>query len=98
MRPVVLDTSVVLPAVLSPRGYRRRFLIVLALGALAARREHLRQDADMLRAEAASAGRQLGGAALDALAEQAEAKYLRLRDALPTGCPYDWRLIVSTRC
>ncbi len=95
MRPVVLDTSVVLPAVLSPRGYRRRFLIVLALGALAARREHLRQDADMLRAEAASAGRQLGGAALDALAEQAEAKYLRLRDALPTGCPYDWRLIVS---
>jgi hypothetical protein len=67
MRPVVLDTSVVLPAVLSPRGYRRRFLIVLALGALAARREHLRQDADMLRAEAASAGRQLGGAALDAL-------------------------------
>jgi len=31
MRPVVLDTSVVLPAVLSPRGYRRRFLVVILL-------------------------------------------------------------------
>ena len=95
MRPVVLDTSVVLPAVLSPRGYRRRFLVVLTLGALAARRELLRQETDTPRAEAASTGGQLGGAALDALAEQAEARYLRLRDALPTGCPDDWRLIVS---
>ena len=91
MRPVVLDTSVVLPAVLSPRGYRRRFLVVLTLGALAARRELLRQETDTPRAEAASTG----GVALDALAEQAEARYLRLRDALPTGCPDDWRLIVS---
>ena len=94
MRPVVLDTSVVLPAVLSPRGYRRRFLVVLTLGALAARHELLRQEADMLRAEAASTRGQLGGA-LDALAEQVEARYLRLRDALPAGCPDDWRLIAS---
>jgi hypothetical protein len=48
----------------------------------------------MLRAEAASTRGQLGGA-LDALAEQAEARYLRLRDALPAGCPDDWRLIAS---
>jgi predicted nucleic acid-binding protein len=94
MRPVVLDTSVVLPAVLSPRGYRRRFLVVLTLGALAARHELLRQEADMRRAEAASTRGQPGGA-LDALAEQAEARYLRLRDALPAGCPDDWRLIAS---
>jgi predicted nucleic acid-binding protein len=29
VRSVVLDTSVVLPAVLSPRGYRRRFWVLL---------------------------------------------------------------------
>lgn len=82
MRPVVLDTSVVLPAVLSPRGYRRRFLVVLALGALAARRELLHQEADMLRAEAASTDGQLGGTALNALTNEAETRYLRLREAL----------------
>ena len=95
MRPVVLDTSVVLPAVLSPRGYRRRFLVVLAFGALAARRELLHQEADALRAESASTSGQLGGAALDALAEQVHAGYARLREALPAGCPDDWRLVAS---
>jgi predicted nucleic acid-binding protein len=95
MRPVVFDTSVVLPALLSPHGYRRRFLIVLALGTLASRRELLHQEADMLRAEAASTGGQLGGPALNTLAEQAETKYLRLREALPAGCPEHWRLIAS---
>ncbi len=54
MRPVVLDTSVVLPAVLSPRGYRRRFWV-----------------------------------------GQAEARYVRLREALPEGCPDDWQLVAS---
>lgn len=64
MRPVVLDTSVALPAVLSPRGYRRRFLVVLALGALAAHRDLLRQEEHALRAQSASASVQVGGAAL----------------------------------
>jgi predicted nucleic acid-binding protein len=95
MRPVVLDTSVVLPAVLSPRGYRRRFWVVLALGALAARRDLLRQDADALRAESASAGGQAGGATLELLAVQAEARYALLREALPEGCPDDWQLVAS---
>ena len=95
MRPVVLDTSVVLPAVLSPRGYRRRFWVVLALGALAARRDLLRQEADALRAESASAGGQAGGATLEVLAMQAEARYARLREALPEGCPDDWQLVAS---
>lgn len=95
MRPVVLDTSVVLPAVLSPRGYRRRFWVVLALGALAARRDLLRQETDALRAGSASASGQVGGARLEVLAEQAEARYARLREALPEGCPDDWQLVTS---
>ncbi len=95
MRPVVLDTSVVLPAVLSPRGYRRRFWVVLTLGALAARRDVLHQEADALRAGSASTGGQVGGASLEMLAEQAEARYERLREGLPEGCPDDWQLVAS---
>lgn len=95
MRPVVLDTSVVLPAVLSPRGYRRRFWVVLALGALAARRDLLRQEADALRAESASAGGQAGRTRLEVLAEQVDARYAQLREALPQGCPDDWQLVAS---
>ncbi len=67
---------------------------MLVLGALAARRDLLRQEADALRGESASAGH-LGGVALDVLAEQAEARCLRLREALPAGCSDDWRLVVS---
>jgi hypothetical protein len=79
VRPVALDTSVVLPAVLSPRGYRRRFLVVLALGALAARRDLLLQETHALRVQSASTGGQIGGAALDALAEQIKARYAQLQ-------------------
>lgn len=95
MQSVVLDTSVVLPAVLSPRGYRRRFWVVLALGALAARRDLLREEANALSSGPASAGGQVGGARLEVLAEQAEARYARLREALPEGCPDDWQLVAS---
>lgn len=95
MRPIVLDTSVVLPAVLSPRGYRRRFWVVLALGALAARRDLLREEANALSSGPGSAGGQVGGARLEVFAEQAEARYARLREALPEGCPDDWQLVAS---
>jgi predicted nucleic acid-binding protein len=95
VRPVVLDTSVVLPAVLSPRGYRRRLWVLLALGALAARRDLARLEADALRAEAAAGGDQVGGLALEALVEQAEAGYARLSEALPHGCPDDLRMVAS---
>jgi hypothetical protein len=91
MRPVVLDTSVVL----SPRGYRRRFLVVLALGALVARKDLLRQEVHALGAQLASAGGQIGGATLEALAKQAEARCTQLREALPAGCSDDWRLVAS---
>lgn len=58
-----------------------------------ANREFLHQEVDALRAESASGGGQLGGAALNALAEQTEARYVRLREALPAGYPDDWRLV-----
>ncbi len=95
MRPVVLDTSVILPALISPRGYRRRFWVLLAFGALAARRDLARLEADALRAEADALGGTVGGAPIEQLAEQAEAGYARLAEALPHGTPDDWRLVCS---
>lgn len=95
MRPVVLDTSVILPALISPRGYRRRFWVLLAFGALAARRDLARLDAEAVRAEAGALGGTVGGESLERRAAQAEAGYARLAEALPHGTPDDWRLVCS---
>lgn len=95
MRPVVLDTSVVLPAVLSPRGYRRRFFVLLALGALAVRRDLARLEADALRSEMRRPGSESGGREVDTLAQDADARYQRLFKQMPPGCPEHWRLVGS---
>jgi len=95
MRPVVLDTSVVLPAVLSPRGYRRRFFVLLALGALAARRDLAQLEADALRVQADIPDNESGGRAIDTLVQDADARYQRLSKLMPPGCPEHWRLIAS---
>jgi hypothetical protein len=52
---VVVDTSVSLPATLSPGGMMRRFWVVLALGALTYEIEHRQLELDELsqRAERA---------------------------------------------
>jgi hypothetical protein len=68
---------------------------VLAFGALTARRDLLRQEAAAARAESASTAGQLGESTLEALAGQAEARYVRLHDSLPAGCPSDWQLVAS---
>ncbi|MGH2879966.1 MAG: PIN domain-containing protein [Solirubrobacteraceae bacterium] len=95
MRPVVLDTSVVLPAVLSPRGYRRRFWVLLALGALAARRDLARSEADALRKHASLPGSEIHGPSAESLVGDADARYKRLRGLMPPACPEDWRLVGS---
>ncbi len=95
MRPVVLDTSVVLPAVLSPGGYRRRFWVLLAFGALAARRELARAEADALRKQSEIPGSESDGPSADQLVRAADARYERLRGRLPAGCPDHWRLVCS---
>jgi len=95
MRPVVLDTSVILPAVLSPRGYRRRFFVLLALGALAARRDLARLEAGALRLEADAPGSKSGNREIDTLVQDADARYQRLSKLMPAGCPDHWRLVAS---
>lgn len=95
MRHVVLDTSVVLPAVLSPRGYRRRFFVLLAFGALAARRDLARLEADALRVQADIPGSDGGRRQIDSLVQDADARYQRLSKLMPPGCPDHWRLVAS---
>jgi predicted nucleic acid-binding protein len=92
VRPVVLDTSVILPAVISPRGYRRRFWVLLAFGALAERCDLARLQAGTPRVDAHE---ELQGRDIAELAAQAEARYQRLLDALPPSCPDHWRLVGS---
>jgi hypothetical protein len=81
--------------VLSPRGYRRRFWVLLAFGALATRRELARAEADALRKQAEIPGGERGGPSADTLARDADTHYECLRQRLPAGCPDHWRLVCS---
>jgi predicted nucleic acid-binding protein len=93
---ITVDTSVALPATLSPGGMTRKLWVVLAYGSLAYQAEHGRLELDALRAEAESAGGKLGG--LDAAEHRvaaAEARSAALAERLPTGVPDDWVAIGS---
>jgi hypothetical protein len=93
---VVVDTSVSLPATLSPGGLPRKFWIVLALGALTYEIEHRSLELDELEREAAATGGRLGGldgarTALEAAGERRAA----LAELLPYGTPDDWVAVGS---
>jgi hypothetical protein len=69
--------------------------VLLALGALAARRDLARMGADAVHAQTETEGIRLGGLAAEKLVERADAGYSRLSKALPHGCPHDWRMVAS---
>ena len=96
MPNVVIDTSVSLPATLSPTGVRRRFWVVLALGALSYEVEHGRLELDALSTQAEQEGGDVGGIA-NALArlERAGDRRAALLERLPYGTPEDWVAIGS---
>lgn len=96
MPNVVIDTSVSLPATLSPTGVRRRFWVVLALGALGYEVEHGRLELDALTRQAEQEGGGAGGIeeALTRL-ERANDRRAALLERLPYGTPEDWVAIGS---
>jgi predicted nucleic acid-binding protein len=96
MPNVVLDTSISLPATLSPTGVRRRFWVVLALGALSYEVEHGHLELDALTAQAEQEGGSVGGIdkALARL-ELANDRRAALLERLPYGTPEDWVAIGS---
>jgi predicted nucleic acid-binding protein len=96
MPNVVIDTSVSLPATLSPGGARRKLWILLALGALSYEVEHGRLELEALRAQADREGGAVGGIekSLDRL-ERASDRRAAVSERLPYGTPEDWVAIGS---
>lgn len=93
---VVVDTSVSLPATLSPRGLARRFWIILALGALTYEVDHRQAELDALREEAEQSGGRVRGleSALDRIGSAKERR-AALLELLPYGVPEDWVAVGS---
>jgi predicted nucleic acid-binding protein len=88
---VVMDTSVSLPATLSPGGMARKLWVLLALGALTHRIEHYRLVIEELRAESQVTGALLGARdSIEAEAHAAEQRRATLRDLLPHDTPEHW--------
>jgi predicted nucleic acid-binding protein len=88
---VVVDTSIALPATLSPGGLARRFWVLLALGALTFEVDLLRFEREVLDTEAAAAGVEVHAAEFFASAiDDAERRRAALLEALPLGVPVVW--------
>lgn len=86
----MLDTSVSLPATLSPRGMTRKLWVLLALGAVTYEVEHRHLDLDELRREADASGGARGGIeTARQLVEEAAARRAALLEHLPVGTPDD---------
>jgi predicted nucleic acid-binding protein len=86
----MLDTSVALPATLSPRGIARKLWMLLALGSLTYEAEHRTLELDELRREAAATGGRLGGMrTAERLAEDAAERRAAMLEHLPVGTPVD---------
>jgi predicted nucleic acid-binding protein len=93
---VVVDTSVSLPATLSPRGLTRKFFVLLAYGAASYEVEHGQLEIDALVKQAEdSGGRAMGlDRAKDRRALAADRR-AALEELLPHGTPDDWVAIGS---
>ncbi len=93
---VVVDTSVSLPATLSPGGLTRRFFVLLAYGAVSYEVEHGQLEIDELVKQAEDAGGEIRGLerAQDLRALAADRK-AAMEELLPHGTPDDWVAIGS---
>ena len=88
---VVMDTSVSLPATLSPAGMARKLWLLLALGALTYQIEHHCLAIEEVRAESEVTGGLTGALhSIEAEALAAERRRAVLRDLLPHDTPEHW--------
>jgi predicted nucleic acid-binding protein len=86
-----MDTSVSLPATLSPAGMARKLWLLLSLGALTYQIEHHRLAIEELRAESEATGALPGALdSIEAEAHAAEQRRTTLRDLLPNDTPEHW--------
>jgi len=92
-----MDTSVSLPATLSPVGMARKLWILLALSALTYQIEHHRLAIEELQAESEVTGALPGAlASIQAEAHAAEQQRAALRDLLPHDTPENWVAVGGT--
>src|SRR5215211_1392297 len=95
MRPIVLDPSFLLPAVLQPNSMRRRLLVVLAYGGLTwYTRFAWPEEAERIRQEG-QAGAQIGGLDLAEVVDRASEVQAHAAQSLPTMTPDDLCLVSS---
>lgn len=93
---VVVDTSVALPATLSPTGLARKFFVLLAYGGTSYEVEHGQLELDELAKEAEASGGQARG--LQHAEDQrilAADRRAALEEMLPYGTPDDWVAVGS---
>jgi predicted nucleic acid-binding protein len=96
MPSVVVDTSISLPATLSPGGMMRRFWVVLALGALTYEIDHRQLELDELSRRAEREGGVIGGLNVGReRVEEARSRQAALLELLPHGTPDSWVAIGS---
>ncbi len=91
MSRVVIDTSVSLPATLSPTGMARKLWVLLAYGALTDQAEQHRIELELLQTEAERTGTQPTGIQhITVAARVAERQRAILYDLLPHNAPEHW--------
>ena len=96
MPRVVVDTSVSLPATLSPTGMARKLWVLLAYGALNHQIEQHRVALELLRAEAETISAEPKGLQQAATEVGAtEQRRATLRDLLPGNAPEHWVAVGS---
>lgn len=83
MRLVVPDTSFLLSAFLSPRGQRRKLLIVLAYGYFSYYAQVGTDEIDSVRQEAEDSGGAIGGRDIEDLVARAAERRAELEEFLP---------------
>jgi predicted nucleic acid-binding protein len=87
---IMVDTSVSLPATLSPRGMTRKFWVVLAYGALTYEIEHRERELQELELAAQHGGRVGGFANARVRLDTARERHAALHELLPYETPDDW--------
>lgn len=93
---VVVDTSVALPATLSPAGLARKFFVLLAYGAVSYEVEHAQLEIDELAKQAeASGGRVKGAERARGRRALVADRRAALEELLPHGTPDDWVAVGS---
>lgn len=88
---ITLDTSVALPATLSPSGLARKLLVILAFGAVSYRAEHLRLEHDLLLETVERDGGEVHGLeVVEAAIDEARRRRAGLAELLPFNAPDDY--------